>query len=171
MPGFILASEDPILLLILYWHLLAFVIEKCITEPWIQPVIYLRVYSLQAVTRHFSGRLCQREVCPSDSNVMTSSTQKVKAVALVCTCLLLLLLVIIWPVSFSDVEYYEVSEEIATEFAKGSQWGGNFNGGKQSNICSCNSYNSITVDIRDLKTRRRWRQRQRQRERQKKQWV
>ena len=111
------------------------------------------------MTHHFSGRLCQREVCPSDSNVMTSSTRKVQAVALICTCLLLLLLVIIWPVSFSDVEYYEVCQEVATEFAKGSQWGGNFNGGKQSNICSCNSYNPITVDIRDLKIRRRRRQR------------
>ena len=90
---------------------------------------------------------------------MTSSTRKVQVVALICTCLLLLLLVIIWPVSFSDVEYYEVCEEVATEFAKGSQWGGNFNGGKQSNMCSCHSYNPITVDIRDLKIQRRRQQR------------
>ena len=79
-----------------------------------------------------SSFLGEREVCLSDSNVMTSSTRKVQVVALICTCLLLLLLVIIWPVSFSDVEYYEVCEEVATEFAKGSQWGGNFNGGEQS---------------------------------------
>ena len=79
-----------------------------------------------------SSFLGEREVCLSDSNVMTSSTRKVQVVALICTCLLLLLLVIIWPVSFSDVEYYEVCEEVATEFAKGSQWGGNFNGDKQS---------------------------------------
>ena len=120
-----------------------------------------RLYSLQAVTRHFSGR----EVCLSDSNVMTSSTRKVQVVALICTCLLLLLLVIIWPISFSDVEYYEVCEEVATEFAKGCQWGGSFNGGKQSNMCSCHSYNPITVDIRDLKIRRRRRQRGRQKSR------
>ena len=110
------------------------------------------------MTRPFLGEGCQREVCPSDS-VMTSSRRKVQAVALICICLLLLLLVIIWPVSFSDVQYYEVWEEVATEFAKGSQWGGNFNGGKQSNICSCLSYNQITVDIRNLKIWRRRRQR------------
>ena len=106
--------------------------------------------------------LGEREVCLCDSNVMTSSTRKVQVVALICTCLLLLLLVIIWPVSFSDVEYYEVCEEVATEFAKGSQWGANFNGGKQSNMCSCHSYNPITVDIRDLKIQRRRQQRGRQ---------
>ena len=106
--------------------------------------------------------LGEREVCLCDSNVMTSSTRKVQVVALICTCLLLLLLVIIWPVSFSDVEYYEVCEEVSTEFAKGSQWGGNFNGGKQSNMCSCHSYNPITVDIRDLKIQRRRQQRGRQ---------
>ena len=71
--------------------------------------------------------------------------------------------VIIWPVSFSDIEYYEVCEEVATrEFAKGSQWGGNFNGDKQPNICSCHLYNPITVDIRDLKIRLLRRQRGRQ---------